>query len=287
MLIRKAEIFDLEEVFSWRNDPQTRKMFFNNNKVNKKEHVIWFSNVLKSKETALYIGEINKKKIGVCRFDFKKELKISEVSINLNPSFRGKGLSEILLSKSINLYLQKKKIDILSQIKKNNLTSIKIFQNIGFLKKKICKNKLIFVLPKDKLIFSDVKKNKKSISILFDLLKKRKYSISHQTLPSKKEHENFVKKNPYIHWYILFFRERPVGSVYLKKNNSIGLNLIEIREEWLSQIIDFIKANFHHQEKKLSVVPEYFYFNISIKNKKLIKIFENLLIEPIQISFKI
>ena len=287
MLIREANIDDKNEIYDWRNDFHTRKMFFNNLKIKKKEHELWFKNILKSKLTTLYVGEINKNKIGVCRFDIKKELKSSEVSINLNPDYRGKGFSKILLDKSINTYLENKTIDLVAEIKKDNPLSIDIFQKVGFFKKEIRNDKFIFILPKNKLKFIDVMNEPKSVEILFNLLKKRKFSISHKNMPSLKSHESFVKNNPYLSWYIIYYKDKPIGSIYLKRNNSIGLDLSKASIEWVSQILFFVKKSFQLQSQKLSVIPEYFYFNVSIKNKKLINILRNLCIEPIQISFKI
>ena len=66
-----------------------------------------------------------KKKIGVVRFNIKR--KFALVSINLNPSMRGKSLSYILLSGAIKKFFKFKKIKLIAEIKKNNLASIKCF----------------------------------------------------------------------------------------------------------------------------------------------------------------
>ena len=73
-----------------------------------------------------YIGSlINKKKVGIVRFDIKN--KYALVSINLNPTMRGKKLSYILLEAALNKFLRSKKIKLLAEVKKNNLASISCF----------------------------------------------------------------------------------------------------------------------------------------------------------------
>lgn len=62
---------------------------------------------------------------------------------------------------------------------------------------------------------------------LYQLLKVRdpRANISHKSLPTYKEHINFVKSKPYSVWYIIFFKNKKVGSVYLTKQNEIGIFL--------------------------------------------------------------
>ena len=65
------------------------------------------------------------------------------------------------------------------------------------------------------------------VEFLFDLLKERdtRANISHKKMPTYDEHVNFVKSKPYSKWYIIFKSEQKVGSIYLTKNNEIGIFL--------------------------------------------------------------
>lgn len=67
--------------------------------------------------------------------------------------------------------------------------------------------------------------NTEDIEILFQLLRERDFSISHASLPSIEEHKYFVKNNPYRIWYIVNLDSIPIGTIYLLKDNSIGLFL--------------------------------------------------------------
>ena len=65
------------------------------------------------------------------------------------------------------------------------------------------------------------------IEFLFDLLKERDPStnISHKKMTTHDEHVKFVRAKPYSKWYIIFKSKQKVGSIYLSKNNEIGIFL--------------------------------------------------------------
>ena len=69
--------------------------------------------------------------------------------------------------------------------------------------------------------------SKSDYRFLYNLLKERdsKVNISHKKMPTYDEHVNFVKSKPYSKWYIIFKSEQKVGSIYLTKNNEIGIFL--------------------------------------------------------------
>ena len=62
---------------------------------------------------------------------------------------------------------------------------------------------------------------------LFELLKERdpRANISHKKMPSYDEHIKFIKSKPYTRWYIILKSKERVGSIYLSKNDEIGLFL--------------------------------------------------------------
>ena len=51
----------------------------------------------------------------------------------------------------------------------------------------------------EKICGTDRQKN-----ILFNLLKQRKYKISHSNIPDIISHNNFVENHPYRAWFIVF-----------------------------------------------------------------------------------
>ena len=147
MIIKKVTKKDLLEIWIWKNDKKT--IFFSKKKkvISLKEHSKWFNINLHDDKVKFYIGLLRnrkknvKKKIGIVRFDIKKQHAL--VSINLNPIMRGKKLSYILLLAAIKKFLKFKKIKLIAEIKKNNLASINCF----------LKNKFYLLKSKDNYNF--------------------------------------------------------------------------------------------------------------------------------------
>ena len=75
--------------------------------------------------------------------------------------------------------------------------------------------------------FERVTSTDEQIKILYDLLNARSYVISHRSLPSFETHRDFVKNHPYQDWFLISDESNYLGSFYLKKDNSIGLNLTD------------------------------------------------------------
>jgi len=125
------------------------------------------------------------------------------------------------------------------------------------------------------------------IKILYELLKTRNYVISHRSLPSFERHQDFVKSHPYLHWFLLRDETNYIGTFYLKNDNSIGLNLTEYTKENLRACVDFINNNFTPKESKPSMVPNYFYVNISYSNEQALSALQELGLNPLQISLRL
>lgn len=125
------------------------------------------------------------------------------------------------------------------------------------------------------------------IDKLFQLLSERKHVISHTSLPSFENHSIFVKNHPYLHWFLVWKGPDCFGSFYIKKDNSIGLNLIYIDREALRACVDYVVENFTPQAEQHSVVPSFFYINVAYSNNNLLCFLEELGLTPIQISLKL
>ena len=91
--IRNAINKDIKDIFLWRNDKNTRKNSFNKNFIEFEEHKKWYLESLRDKKKIIYIGLNKEKKIGMTRFDYIQN-NTFEVSINLNPKFRGVDLEK-------------------------------------------------------------------------------------------------------------------------------------------------------------------------------------------------
>ena len=60
---------------------------------------------------------------------------------------------------------------------------------------------------------------------LYDLLKNRDpiANISHKKMPSYDEHVYFILSNPYTIWYTIEYEGEKTGSIYLSKQDEIGI----------------------------------------------------------------
>ena len=283
--IRFANSEDNKSIFNWRNNNLTREMFFESEIINFKDHSNWFKETLANKNRKLYIGEVNRKKIGVCRFDFNKKNSSSEVSINMNPKMRSLGLGKRFLFQCIEDYSNIEHHELSAKIKSKNKASLKIFNYVGFNIYSEVNDIIYLRRPLKNISFKKIEEN--DIDILFQLLIKRKYSISHNDLPNMSDHIKFVQSNNYLHWAIIYENKIPIGTFYIQNNNSIGLNLLNPKIKVVFETLKYINFNFKPLEEIKSQIPSYFYINVAYENEDLKKILIDLESVPIQTSFKI
>ena len=123
-------------IWEWRNDPLTRKMSINSEKITWTEHSCWYEKVLLDNCRKLYIGQECGKPIGVIRFDkYNQKNYTYEVSINISPASRKKGLGKQLLTHGIRKFI--KEVEnckfIRAKVKKDNEYSNKLFKSFGFI----------------------------------------------------------------------------------------------------------------------------------------------------------
>lgn len=101
--IREALIDDRRVIWEWWNDPVTRSMMAKKDFVPWQEHCAWFDKVLLDESRILCLGlDVEDQKVGVVRFDLQTDRPGTyEVSINLNPEFRGRGFAPALLRAAV------------------------------------------------------------------------------------------------------------------------------------------------------------------------------------------
>ena len=123
---RFANEQDSMDIFTWRNNKTSRANFFSSNKISFKDHSNWLKEKLNSKNSFLILLEIKSKgeKVGVVRYDKVSEL--YEVSININPKFRGKGLGHICLLEAEKI-LKIENILLSAKVLEQNAASHKVF----------------------------------------------------------------------------------------------------------------------------------------------------------------
>jgi len=135
--------------------------------------------------------------------------------------------------------------------------------------------------------FQKVTGSLEQVEILYQLLEKRDFGISHRSMPSFASHRNFVINHPYVLWYILFMNDHPCGAVYVQDDNSVGVNLVDPQASIVEEIVEFLRLNLFPRKKILSKIPPYFFINVSADDGKMNAILNDLRFKPIQISYRI
>jgi len=135
--------------------------------------------------------------------------------------------------------------------------------------------------------FEKVNGSSRHIRVLYDLLQQRIHLISHRGHITIDEHKAFVLNHPYIDWYIIYANNTPIGSLYTKPDNSIGLNLVRQDKESLLEIIAFIRLNLQPKAQSPSLVPNYFYINTPQSNTDLQRLLGEIGLLPIQVSYRV
>ena len=116
---------------------------------------------------------------------------------------------------------------------------------------------------------------------LFELLKERdpRANISHKKMPSYNEHLKFVKSKPYTKWYIILKSKDRIGSIYLSKNDEIGIFLskkYQGKNIGNDALVELIRKN--PRERYLA--------NVNPKNKKSSTFFKNNNFKLIQYTYE-
>ncbi len=119
-------------IWEWRNDPITRFMSRTGNPILFEEHQKWYERTLKDPKKVILMAFLNGIATGMVRFDLLSSTS-AEISININPMMRGKGLGSAILIEACQYGKNTLNLsEITAEIKAENRSSIKIFENAGF-----------------------------------------------------------------------------------------------------------------------------------------------------------
>jgi RimJ/RimL family protein N-acetyltransferase len=124
--------------------------------------------------------------------------------------------------------------------------------------------------------------NNSDLVFLYDLLKERlpKTFISHKKMPTYEEHVSFVRSKPYSKWYIIKIGARKAGSIYLTKQNEVGI--------FLKKELQLKGVGTYALEILMEKNPNLRYLaNISPKNKESIRFFKKNGFKLIQYTYEL
>lgn len=103
---------------------------------------------------------------------------------------------------------------------------------------------------------------------LYELLSQRDplANISHKKMPTFREHQKFINSKPYKIWYIILKKNKKIGTVYLSKQNEIGISFLKDFQSKGSGTYALKFLIEKHPERR-------YLANINPKNKKSMKFF--------------
>lgn len=130
--MRPAELADANLIYRWRNDPNTRRYFFDPRPIDLAVHEAWYASVLADPESLLLIGQEHDQPIGAIRFDIVGD--VADISVYLAPHKRGLGLGHRLIYWGMRwLRSQRPTVRLLNaRIHPKNIASQAAFTAAGF-----------------------------------------------------------------------------------------------------------------------------------------------------------
>lgn len=136
LTLRQAVESDSASLLEWRNDATTKAFSLSSDEVTREQHEAWLNKTLQDKNCLLIIGEVLGDPVGMVRINILPDSNSAQVSINLNPDFRGRGFSRQLLGSSLLFAAQvfDNAYKYCADIHFENVASQKIFVSLGFVK---------------------------------------------------------------------------------------------------------------------------------------------------------
>lgn len=134
MILRKAEMKDMDLIYEWANDSLVRANSFNSEPIPYESHVNWYKSMMVREDVRQYILVKDGVDVGQIRLNIDKTGKEAEIGYSIAKDHRGQGLGKTMLE------LAKQKIKeevpsveiLIAQVKPENEASKKAFLNSGF-----------------------------------------------------------------------------------------------------------------------------------------------------------
>ena len=106
----------------------------------------------------------------------------------------------------------------------------------------------------------------KDIEVLYSFLAAREYSISHNEMPTFEKHKMFVQKNPYRKWFFIQYNSKIIGSIYVLKDNGIGIDIKPFDYNLIEEIISCLYSKLKPLKAIDSIRVAKYHINISLSS---------------------
>lgn len=130
--LRRATLDDLQQLFTWVNDPAVRRASFRSAVISLSEHTQWFQARLDDPASTIYIASnADGQPLGMARFE--RAAQIATISVSVAAEFRGTHRGTRLIDLACRRYFfEHDTLEIIAQIKPDNEASYRAFRNVGF-----------------------------------------------------------------------------------------------------------------------------------------------------------
>jgi spore coat polysaccharide biosynthesis predicted glycosyltransferase SpsG/RimJ/RimL family protein N-acetyltransferase len=131
--LRRVAADDRERLWTWANDPTTRRQSFDSRPIGWDEHVEWFEHRMRDANSVMFIAEDDHQHpIGQIRFDVEGRRAV--VSVSVAPEARGRGWGGVVIASGTRRLLRDVPAveEVIGRIRPENTGSIAAFDRAGF-----------------------------------------------------------------------------------------------------------------------------------------------------------
>lgn len=130
--LRHVRQKDVDILYKWANDPLTRKNSFNSDPIEYSIHCAWFKKMINRDDVLMYILVHNGNMAGNVRLNI--ESGVAEIGCTIAPSYRGKGLGNLIIDLISREAVFNGSINkLIARVKETNLPSRLMLEKNGFI----------------------------------------------------------------------------------------------------------------------------------------------------------
>lgn len=131
--IRAATLSHSAAIWAWRNDPVTRASSRNSEPIRWQDHRRWYQAALAGSLHTILVAEVDALPVAMVRFNQSRAGEPAEVSINVSPEARGRGIGGLALEGALHHFDRESgSTPLVADIKRGNHASRRLFTRVGF-----------------------------------------------------------------------------------------------------------------------------------------------------------
>jgi spore coat polysaccharide biosynthesis predicted glycosyltransferase SpsG/RimJ/RimL family protein N-acetyltransferase len=128
--LRDVRLDDADLLFTWFNEPSTRRNSNDRGTVEWSEHVAWLEQGVASQSRRHYLMELGGLPVGQIRFDESSGM--NSLSYSIDKDFRARGLGSRIVDLGVRRLRETSPLPIRAVVRRENGPSLRIFQKLGF-----------------------------------------------------------------------------------------------------------------------------------------------------------